>query len=376
MELMQAHEQWATRPADERFQTLNDLHAACDKRDRASFEDAYDLNQLKASVVNGSMTLELPGERTGFLSPWSARQFLSRISTPADFIPKIDEHLATQVINNRLAKTMDELANDENAWRDGTGRMLIQNVGGPESRDVNIRAFYGSRYARLEDRHVTALLKATLPDGWKNPVAFKDGKWGAELVPSGLYASDRDMFAFFISGGDAIETGGEHVMHRGFFVWNSQVGAKDFGFTTFYMDRVCGNNIIWGAQDVNSFRGKHTKGVIDVFKGFDTFMASLLEDASHDAFAAAIKSAKETIIASVAENKEIEALDTMRKLGFSKAETVSALGAIRTEEATPVGSRFDWLGGYTAFARRLPNIDARVELETRAAQVLLPAVAV
>lgn len=374
MELMQAHEQWATRPADERFQTLDELHAACDKRDRASFEDAYELNTLTAQVEGGAMSLNLPGGRLGFLSPWSARQFLSRISTPADFIPRIDEGLATQVLNNRLARTIDEIANEE-TQRDGYGRMLLQNVGGPESRDLNIRAFYGSRYARLEDRHVTALLKATLPDGWKNPVAFKDGKWGAELVPSGLYASDRDMFAFFISGGDAVETGGPHVMHRGFFVWNSQVGAKDFGFTTFYMDRVCGNNIIWGATDVNSFRGKHTKGVIDVFKGFDTFMASLLQDASHDAFAAAIKAAKATIVASVAEDKEIESVDTMRKLGFSKAETVAALGAIRTEEATPVGSRFDWLGGYTAIARRIPNIDARVELETRAAAILLPAVA-
>lgn len=371
MELMQAHHQWATRPADERFQTLDELHAACDARDRASFEDNYDLGEIAVALDRGRMTIGLPGGRTGHLSPWSARQFLSAVNTPADFIPKIDEGLATAVINNRIARVIGEIANEESD-RSPYGRMLLQNVGGPDSRDVNVRAFWGSRYARLEDRHVTALLKATLPDGWKNPVAFKDGDWGAELVPSGLYASDRDMFAFFVSGGDAIDTGGPDQMHRGFFVWNSQVGAKDFGFTSFFMNRVCGNNIIWGADKVTSFRGKHTKGVVSVFEGFDRFMASLLEDSSAAGFQEAVRLAKEQIVASVAESKEAESIEILRKLGFGKAETVAALGAIRTEEIAPTGTRFNWLQGFTSVARRMVNIDARVELETKAAQILLP----
>ena len=35
---------------------------------------------------------------------------------------------------------------------------------------------------------------------WSLPLAYKDGVYGAERVPSGAYLGDRDMFLFLCAG--------------------------------------------------------------------------------------------------------------------------------------------------------------------------------
>ena len=79
-----------------------------------------------------------------------------------------------------------------------------------------------------------------------------------------LYASDRDVFLFLVDPKNPVEVGGEQLF-RGFYTWNSEVGAATFGLTTFLYRYVCDNRIIWGASDVKELRIRHTGGAPERF---------------------------------------------------------------------------------------------------------------
>ena len=74
---------------------------------------------------------------------------------------------------------------------------------------------------------------------------------------AGLYASDRDVFMFLIDEDHPIEVRNERLS-RGLFIWNSEVGKSSFGLTTFLYRYVCGNHIVWGAENVKEIRIRHS----------------------------------------------------------------------------------------------------------------------
>ena len=80
---------------------------------------------------------------------------------------------------------------------------------------------------------------------------------GDMIAPAGLYASDRDMFVFMVNEKNPIEDGRGNRLSRGFFCWNSEVGDKSFGLMMFLYAHVCGNHIVWGADDVREVRIRH-----------------------------------------------------------------------------------------------------------------------
>ena len=59
-----------------------------------------------------------------------------------------------------------------------------------------------------------------------------------------LYASDRDVFLFLVDDHNPIEAGrlpdgSPDLYFRGFYCWNSEVGAKTLGMASFYLRAVC-----------------------------------------------------------------------------------------------------------------------------------------
>lgn len=69
-----------------------------------------------------------------------------------------------------------------------------------------------------------------------------------------LYASDRDVFIFLVDDLNPIEAGrlsdgSPDLYFRGFYCWNSDVGAKTLGMASFYLRAVCQNRNLWGVED-------------------------------------------------------------------------------------------------------------------------------
>ncbi|MGX1168671.1 hypothetical protein AB7M16_004937 [Bradyrhizobium sp. USDA 372] len=69
-----------------------------------------------------------------------------------------------------------------------------------------------------------------------------------------LYASDRDVFLFLVDDLNPIEAGrlrdgSPDLYFRGFYRWNSEVGAKTLGMASLYLRAVCQNRNLWGVED-------------------------------------------------------------------------------------------------------------------------------
>jgi hypothetical protein len=373
--LNQANRQWATRPADERFRTLADLHTNVTNRRRNAQDGNIYLHDVNLAV-NGELTMHgKAGGLAGF-THWSAGQLLSKLGVPRDLLAKLSPNVGTSVLNDRLAKALAE------GEIDAKQRMLL-SVDDDAQRTV--RALHGQKYNRLWDCTVTGTLVENLPPGWYNPVAYANGKWGNELEPSGLYAGDRSMFGFFIDGGDwskkenvgTFDVDGEEF-NRGFFVWNSETGSETFGWLTFMFDRICGNHYVWGARNVAEFKARHVgRGASRLLDTFRRYLWNIEHSLDVNGFTKAVRSAKAEIAVPITGSSPAARLETLDlafnkfKSSFTKSEVTLALDAMLREEKNVTGTRYDWLAGFTAVARELPNADDRSALETKASNLLL-----
>jgi hypothetical protein len=374
--LHQANKQWATRPADERFTTLDALHDAVTRRWKRSSDGRVSMHDMSLEV-NGDIVLTGSKGGRAALTHWSAGQLCTRLGVPRDLLTKLDPATASAVLNDRLPKSIAE------GDVQGRQRVLLH-----EDEDLRrtCRAFHGDVYDRVWDSQVTKTLVEYLPPGWRNPVAYAQGKFGAKLEPSGLYAGDRDMFAFMIDGGDwredqpdagSFDVDGERF-NRGFFVWNSEVGAKTFGWMSFMFDVVCGNHYVWGAREVEQFKARHAgRGASRALWAFRRYLEVLNDNATQEGFAAAVRTAKAEIAVPVKGATAVKRVETLDlafakfKNSFTKSEITLALDAMLREEKAVTGTRYDWLAGFTAVAREMRNADDRSALEVQASKVLL-----
>ena len=138
-------------------------------------------------------------------------------------------------------------------------KLLLRN--GDQSGRI-AAAFTGPNYGRIWDTDVAErLIGAVEGTGWHVPAARSSQ--GSESA--GLYASDRDMFAFMVNDENPVEIG-DAKPGRGFFCWNSETGAASFGLTTFLYNYVCGNHIVWGAEEVRELRIVHKAEAVSRFQ--------------------------------------------------------------------------------------------------------------
>src|SRR5258706_7732761 len=53
--------------------------------------------------------------------------------------------------------------------------------------------------------------------------------------------------------------GSPDLYFRGFYCWNSEVGAKTLGIASFYLRAVCQNRNLWGVEDFEEITIRHSK---------------------------------------------------------------------------------------------------------------------
>ncbi|MGC3970599.1 MAG: DUF932 domain-containing protein [Pirellulales bacterium] len=171
-----------------------------------------------------------------------------------------------------------------------------------------IRSIHGTQYTRLWNLDLVNILREFATD-FQPP---QKGMNGA----TGLYASDRDMFAFLIDPMGWCEIDGE-AFAPGLFVWNSEVGCKTLGVQTFWFQAVCQNHIVWDATEVVEWTRKHTARVSDGLPEIRKIIAGLVEkrDQRKDGFHRVIKKAMETKLGSDAD----EVMKELTKKGFTRA---------------------------------------------------------
>lgn len=353
--LMDAHTQWANRPADQRFQTLEALAAAVQARRLRSRSVDIDLGQITAGQHEQTIVLN-HGIKMVEPTHWSFGQMSSWIHAPADYLRRLPAPLAVECINHGITTQARE-----------RGALKFMAISEPD-RDCNtLQAVTSTTYGRIWDADcVQAVQRIVERTGnrFYNPKAYDPAT--GQPVPSGLYASDRDVFMFLIDGGSLLDAGPRAQLNRGFICWNSEVGARTFGLKTFLFNQVCGNHIIWGAQDVRELTIRHTQNGPYRFESEAAPSLLAYANASAESDLTVIRAAQALSIP----DKRDELIDWIGKRGkFSRSEIIEAIDTAKREEGD-CRTLWQLVQGLTAYARGYDYIDARVDLETRAGQLL------
>lgn len=354
---MAASIQWANRPADESYASLADLHAAAETvKARASTVEIPTSDMRAVSSIDGqgiALTVDEPASARP-LTHWAFGQLARIAGGPADYLRSLPAAIATAAINHGLVNPSTD--------RDDTTLALL-DTNGHES----VRALTSTRYTRIFNADVTGRLVrlAEQRPQWQPAPAAMDGK-------RGLYLGDRDMFAFLVDNGRRVfETAPGGGLGRGFFTWNSEVGAASFGICTFLYEYVCGNHRVWGARAVRELRLRHVGDV-------DDRMASTFE-ATVTRYAESSAETEELLIEQartfrIGETKDdvLDAVFGLRAPGLTRALLSEAYDAADTHSDWYGDPRSAWglSGGITEVSQSRPYADARNDIDRAAGRVL------
>lgn len=350
-----ASQQWATRPEDQRFLSLEELHQAVSTRKEQSWTATPRMNELRAVVNEDGLGVQVYDRTTDqdrILQPtnWGFGQLASYAKAPAGYLRSLPDELAA--INLQWGF-------ENNPVREN-GLILAQSNG-----ENHLRAVTSQSYGRIWDKKVVeAVQKVNVNGNWQIPAASY-----ATTNPrraTTLYASDRDVFIFLVDPGHEIHVGNE-TLFRGFIVYNSEVGSATFGLMTFLYRYVCDNRIIWGATDVKELKIRHTGGAPERFAYEGQRYLNRYANESTNKIIEGVVKAQETDVP-LKQDETIQ--DWLRdRFKFTKEQAQGSVDAAQAEEGS-TRKVWDIVNGITAYARKIQHTDARVELEQKAGQLM------
>lgn len=378
--LLDACSQWATRPDDERFSSLEDLHHACSMFRAQAAEKTVPLSTLRLEADNGHLALVGRGGQPAQFTHWSFGQACRTLGAPAAYLRTLPATLAAQNLNYGLARIPS----------DHEVQILARC---PSDGQPTVHALTGERYSRIWNSDLTYRLKENFGNGgqWRVPPARPayPGQSGARIAtetdvlanhggafdihvgdliaPAGLYASDHDLFVFMVDDEHVIDDGTDGGLARGFFITNSEVGAASFSITRFLYRHVCGNHIIWGAKQVQQFRTRHVGDAEG--RGFRELHFQLRSylDESADTDRRLVVLAQGKILAS----SKDELLDTLFGRGLLTRKAASdAYDLVQPDNDGNPCSAWGIAQGVTRLSQLSPYADARTVLDRAASKIL------
>jgi hypothetical protein len=362
--------EWFNRPADERYLSLSDLMASVQGRAERSRTRTVESAAIRVEANRDDaerLTLMLPGAET-LVAPthWSFGQLASIVGAPATYLRQLPAPLAG--INLQYGLTSHR-AEQVKTLEFDDGRVELRAVTGPD-------------YGRIYDHELVASVRKIAGNGtgdtrWKVPgvLDWSTGIYNPRVDITSdtttLYASDRDVFLFLVDDLNPIEAGrlpdgSPDLYFRGFYCWNSEVGAKTLGIASFYLRAVCQNRNLWGVEDFEEITIRHSKYAASRFAHQVAPALTRFANSSPLPFVNGIRAAREKIVA----RSDDDRTEFLRKRGFSKTETAKIINIVLTEEGHKPESVFDFVQGITAVARNKPHQDARLDLEARAKKLL------
>lgn len=347
--LTHASYQWRNRPADERFTNLTDLKHAVLKRRDISYEDTVDTGKLRMLPVKDSVSLMYDNQNLD-MTNWAFGQLCNLAGAPASYLRTLPANLVSENLNYALPDTRESV------------KLLLAANGCAE-----VRAFTSESYGRIWDIDVVNAVESLCErnPSWHNPPAYtKKCINGTEMENAGLYASDRDVFMFFIDEDHPIEVNGERLS-RGFFVWNSEVGKSSFGLTTFLYRYVCGNHIVWGAHEVKEIRIRHSVNAPS--RAFSEMLPTLNRYTESSA-SFETQTIKKAMTYRPASSKD-KTVEWLQKQGFTKPVAEKAFDYAIHEEGNAT-SLWNIIQGLSAMARDRKYTDTRVDFERQAGRLL------
>ena len=366
MELMQASEQWASRPADQRFLDLDSMQSHLDSVRLESRSAVVPSRQITVRPAgdsgessNKGLVIEGPNGHAYAPTHWAFGQLATIAEAPAGYLRSLPAPIAADCVNFGLQFKRDV---------EDVG-VLLQKPG--FETPATIRAVTGPRYGRVWNSDVVRALRDRFGDGRTG--AFRvPGEFGKQVAVTKdnttLYASDRDFFVFLADEQNRIEVpdrrhGKPGSLARGFFVWNSEVGAQTLGIATFLFDYACSNRIVWGAREFKELKIRHSVSAPERFLSEVTPALLRYAEGSAASVTEAVQKAKAARLVG-------PDLDKFLGERFSRQMAASLRRVHEVEEDRPMESLWDVTTALTAKARSVEWQDERVAMERQAGEIM------
>lgn len=338
--------EWASRPSDERFLSLQNLYSHVLNRANNSKVANVSTNALRAyGTAEGELILSTElGPK--FFTNWSFGQVAGVAGAPAGYLKKLSAPLAAACLQEGL----DKADRDES--------MILVNG------DSKLRSVTSTQYGRIWDHEVVkSVMDVTEGGSWKIPAASYATT--DPLRATTLYASDRDVFLFLVDEAHPIEIPGMQPMFRGFYAWNSEVGSQVFGLACFLYESVCDNRNIWGVSHRMELRIRHSAGAPERFiqEGRKTLLEYSNE--SSQPLVDRIVRAQRVQLG----QDEDEVREFLRKSGLTLTQADLSLSAVK-QDGKDILNAWEVTRGITAAAREIPNTDNRIGVERIAGKIL------
>lgn len=382
-----AMDQWSTRPDDERFETLESLDNALATMHNSSVEASTRMNQTRVEPLGNDLVVIGPANTPVAVNNWSFQTLCWRAEAPAQYLMKLPVDKAADLLTYGVQKKAD----------DGKESVLLIDQRPNANGLPTLRAISSEVYARFWGDWCSRMLFAARDGGFRVPPArpARHGQAGTRLAtegdviatahaslgikvgdaiaPAGLYAGDRNMFAFMVHEG-RIDMGGGRFLSPGFFMENSEVRERKYSLTTFWYDSICGNHIVWGMENVvevdvvHAGRNAHNKAY-DLTRKF----VDGIRNSDPSEFARVVAASKVKVLGPKQEDSVDAAYKLVGKLGVSRKTLDSAyLSAARDGEDPNTAWGIAY--GMTRRSQDNGNADNRTTVD-RAAGMLLKRIA-
>ena len=367
VELMHAARQFATRRDDERYTDLPSLLRAVSHERDISSDAVVSSRELEfhadpSDPLKGLMVKRKSVGKSAIPTHYAFGQIAQLAKAPAGYLRTLPAELTADLLNYGLGYARDVAET----------KLLIRQNGKTE-----LAAATGPNYGRVWNSDIAGALVRNFGNGisgdWRVPGEFGKAVQVTKANTT-FYAGDRDMFVFLADETNRISMHGRRSMGmnmahsdgslaRGFFVWNSEVGAATLGVAMFLFDYTCCNRIVWGAQNFREIKLRHTSGAPDRF--IEQVMPVL--DNMHKSSAAPIE---QTIRAAQAAKLDESLNDFLSKRRYSASRIANVIDAFETEENRTIETIWDVVTGITAAAKAINWQDDRVAMERDAGKIL------
>lgn len=365
--------EWFSRPDDQRFLSLDELARSVRQRSDRSRTRVVDTASIQVEASRNDperLLLMFPGSDAPVApTHWSFGQLAAQVAAPAAYLRQLPAPLAAINLQYGLSSSRSEHIKTLESADDTDGRTQLRAVTGPD-------------YGRIFDHELVEAVQRIAGNGtgdtrWKVPgvLDWSTGIYNPHVDISRdtttLYASDRDVFLFLVDDLNPIEAGrlpdgSPDLFFRGFYCWNSEVGARTLGIASFYLRAVCQNRNLWGVEDFQEISIRHSKYAANRFAHEAAPALLNFANSSAQPFINGIRQARERIVARSDEDRS----QFLKARGFSRSESARIIETVLAEEGRPPESIFDFVQGITALARTKTHQDVRLDLETRAKRLL------
>ncbi len=372
--------QWFSRPDDQKFLSLDNMLAFKKNDAQRMTSRTVDTHKIQiigefdeANPSRGDLRIEYADDNnrdhTNVPTNWSFGQLSQLSGAPAGYLKDLPAPLAADCIQWGL--------------RYNRGRELVK-VFGSQNDGGDLRAATGPDYGRIYDWEILEPIKQLVDASggrWKVPgmmtgsrdgLAVYDPDIPVSMETTTLFASDRDVFVFLVDDRNPIEVGklpnGEpDLMFRGFYAWNSETGSKTAGIAAMYLRGVCMNRNLWGVENFQEIKIRHTKFAPDRFA---MEARPALESFAHGSTATFVEGVQAAKAAKIAHDDESRLEFLSKRAGLSGRMAKAANARHLKEEGRPVETVWDAAQAITAIARDIPHQDARIEVEKKAGILL------